>query len=171
MNLLCLIPSQIKLIAAGLALAVLAAGYAAWHHHVFAAGQADIQAKWDAAEKKRAEAEKAAVLQREQENEAEKEKQRENNHLIQQAHDAEIDRLRTALANAGRLRVGPSFCSGATGQAKTDSPGSSNGADTGGRVLSPEMDGLVKSLIEETERVAAVGRACQAFVRENGMTP
>ena len=160
-----------RLLAYGIAAAIAIAGYFAWHHHVFAAGQADIQAKWDAAERKRAEAEKAAVLKREQENEAEKEKQRANNRLLQKSYESEIARLRAAIDNAPRLRVGPSWCSGSAGQAQASSTGSSNGADTGSRVLSPEMDGLVKSLIEETERVAAVGRACQTFVRDNGMTP
>lgn len=169
MNPISLIPSQFKLIAAGIALAALAAGYAAWHHHVFAAGQADVQTKWDAAERKRADAEKAAVLKREKENEAEREKNRENNRLIQQAHDAQIDRLRAAIDSTPRLRVGASFCGGSAGQAQASSAGSGDGADTGGRILSDEVDRAVKTLIEETERVAATGRACQAFVRENGM--
>jgi len=171
MNLLFLIPPQFKPLACIAALVALAAGYAAWHHHVFAVGQADIQAKWDAAEKKRAEAEKAAVLEREQENEAEREKNRENKRLVQKSYESEIGRLRAAIDNTPRLRVGPSFCGGATGQAQASSAGSSNGTDTGSGVLSPEVDQAVKQLIEETERVAAVGRACQAFIRENGMTP
>lgn len=164
-------PFAIKAAAALALLAALVAGYAVWHHRVFAEGQADIQTKWDAAERKRVEAEKTAVLKREQENEDEKEKQRENNHLLQKSYESEIGRLRAAIDNAPRLRVGPAFCSGTAGQAQASSSSSSNGADTGSRALSPEMDGLVKSLIEETERVAAVGRACQAFIRENSMAP
>jgi hypothetical protein len=171
MNPLSLIPGQGRLLAAGVALAALVAGYMGWHHHVFAAGQADIQTKWDAAEKLRAEAEKAAVLKREQENEAEKEKQRENNRLLQKSYESEIARLRAAIDAAPRLRVGPSWCSGATGQTQASGAGGSNGADTGGRVLSPEVDRAVKQLIEETERAAAAGRACQQFLRDNGMAP
>jgi hypothetical protein len=108
------------------------------------------------------------VLRREQENEAERETNRENNRLIQKAHDAELDRVRAAL-NSQRLRIGPAICGEPAGSTQAGGASGSNGADTGGRVLSAEMDGAVKALIEETERAAATGRACQAFVLVNGM--
>jgi hypothetical protein len=164
-------PLAIKAVAI-LALATgLIFGYSAWHHHVFAQGEAATQAKWDAAEKKRAEAEKAAVLKREQENEAEREKNRENNRLLQKSYDSELARLRAAIDAAPRMRVGPSFCGSTPGQAEAGGAGGSAGADTRSRVLPEEVDRAVKSLIEETEKAAATGRACQTFIKDNGLTP
>jgi hypothetical protein len=164
-------PLAIKAVAVLVLVAGLIFGYSVWHHHVFAQGEASTQAKWDAAEKKRAEAEKAAILQREKENEAEREKNRENNRLLQKSYESEIARLHAAIAAAPRLRVGPSFCGGPAGQAEASSASSSDGADPGGRVLPEEVDRAVKSLIEETEEAAAAGRACQQFVRDNGLMP
>lgn len=161
---------QTKIIAYLVLAAALVASYAAWHHSVFAAGQADIQTKWDAAEKKRAEAEQAAILKREQENEAEREKNRENSRLLQKSYESEIVRLHAAIDAAPRLRVGPAFCGGSARQAETGGASGSDAADPGGRALPEEVDRAVKALIEETERVAATGRSCQGFVRDNGIT-
>lgn len=168
-------PLAFKAIAVLALVAGLIFGYSAWHQHVHAKGlqegRAEVQAKWDKAERDRAEAEKAAVLKRTQENEAEREKNRENNRLLQRSYESEITRLHAAIAAAPRLRVGASFCGGTPGQAETGSTSSSDAADPGSRVLLEEVDRAVKSLIEESEKAAATGRACQQFVNENGMAP
>ncbi|HJV82291.1 hypothetical protein [Noviherbaspirillum sp.] len=130
-----------------------------------------LNAEWKRQDAERQADEKAAVLKRTQENEVEREKNRENNRLLQKSYESEIARLHAAIAAAPRLRVGPAFCGGTPGQAETGSASGGNGADPGSRVLPEEVDRAVKSLIEETEKTAATGRACQKFVNDNGMAP
>lgn len=140
-----------------------------WAGHHF--GAQGVQADWNKDIADRAKVEKAAVLARVSENQGIFRQQEINNQNITKAHNEEIDKLRNDLARAPRLRIGSAICGGPAGTAQAASAGSGNGADTAGRVLSAEMDGIFKSLILEMERVAATGRACQSFARKNGMAP
>jgi hypothetical protein len=134
-------------------------------------GSGSTQAKWDAAELTRASAEKAAVLERVAQNQETFRKQEHNSERIANVHKSEINRVRADIARAPGLRIGPEFCGRPTAAAEDQSAAGGNGADTGSRVLSAEMDRAVKSLIEETERAAAIGRTAQEFIRSNGMAP
>ncbi|WP_194720833.1 hypothetical protein [Noviherbaspirillum malthae] len=117
-----------------------------------------------------AKAETAAVLSRVRNNERIAEQQEIDRQRIEKAHHEELAQVRADIARAPSLRVGPAICSGFAGSAQAPAASGSDGADSGTRLLSPEMDRAVKALIEETERVAATGRACQAFVASSGLT-
>jgi hypothetical protein len=139
--------------------------------HERGVGERSVQAKWDAANVAQALANKEAIDKRIQDNALLKTIQLGTSANIQKAHDNEISTLTASLAAAKRLRVGAAFCPGPTGQINSNSPSSGNGADSAGRLLSPEMDAAVKQLILESEAAAATGRAAQAFIKENGMAP
>lgn len=156
--------NAIKVVAVLLLAAVL---FGAGHHF----GAQGVQSAWDADTAARAVAGQKAVLTRMAENEVERERNRENNRLLQRSYESEITHLRAAIDAAPRLRVGSSFCGGVPGQTQAGGASSSDGADPGGRLLPEEVDRAVKALIEETERAAATGRACQVFVQENGLAP
>ena len=157
---------------AGLALAIaLVAGYFAWESRIRGQGRAEMKAEWDADNALRTKAENAAILQRVADNKALAETQAETNRLITRNKDAEITKIRADIANAPRMRTGQTFCGGSSAPAEASSVSRGDGANTGSRVLSAEMDRAVRELIEETERAAATGRAAQAFIRANGLAP
>ena len=130
-----------------------------------------LNAERDAEAAERKQAENVAILTRIKNNERQVEQDKANSARIAKEHKNEMDKVHADIANSGRVRVGPEFCRGFTEGAKADSAGSGNAADTGTGVLLEEMDGLVKALIEEMERVAATGRAEKEFIRSNGMAP
>jgi hypothetical protein len=145
-----------------IALVIIALGLLWTGHHFGAQG---VQADWNKANADRANAEKAAVLARVSENQGLFRQQEITNQNITKAHNDELTRVRADLSRAPRLRIGSALCDGPASTAQTAGTGSGNAADTGSRVLSPEMDRDVKALILEMEQVAATGRACQNFVR------
>lgn len=136
-------------------------------------GHAAVQALWDADKIARTSAQLAANTAREE----------ENNRVVAAVHaayselikgkDNEMAKERLAAAVTERLRLGTTWCDGgrpaAAGEAT--SAGSGNGADPASRVLSESLDRSVKSMILETEEVAATGRACQAVLKANGLMP
>jgi prophage endopeptidase len=134
-------------------------------------GQHVVQARWNAFNVAQAVKNKEAIDKRVEDNTLLKTVQIGTSNNIQKAHDHEIDLLNTVLTQSKRLRVGPSFCHSIAGQTNTNSTTGGNGVDSSGRLLPPEVDAAVKSLILETEKAAATGRAAQAFIRENGMAP
>lgn len=97
-------------------------------------------------------------------------KQAESSAKIQGKYDEEIASVRDALRAAGRMRL-PAFCQPVAAPASAESAGSSITADPGSELLPESVDRSLKALIFQTEEVAATGRACQAFIRDNGMTP
>ena len=120
----------------------------------------------------RAQADAAAVLKRTHENTAQAARQDETNSHITKEKDDEIADLRRRLAAAPRLRVGTSVCPGrpaATAQAQ--GPAGGDGADPSPGLVSSRADADFKQLIQDVEQDLATGRACQAFVRENGLVP
>lgn len=137
-----------------------------------AQGRAAVQALWDADTAARAAAEKVAVAKRLVENKALARQQAAKVAAIKKVHDEEIDLVRARLAVAERMRR-PAFCanSGPAAPAGASGAEGSAGADSAGGLLPDAVAGDIQTLILETEQAAATGRACQAFVRENGMKP
>lgn len=140
-----------------------------WTGHHF--GAQGVQADWNKDKANRANAEKSAVLARASENLEIFRRQELDNQKITKDHDDELTKVRADLSRSERMRIGSALCGRSAGSTETASSGSGNATDTAGRVLSPEMDGIFKSLILEMEQAAATGRACQAFVTSNGMAP
>lgn len=140
-----------------------------WAGHHF--GARGVQADWNKDIADRAKAEKAAVLARVTENQGIFRQQEITNQNITKAHNEEIDKLRNDLAAAKRVRVGPSLCPRSTSQADTTSPGSSDATDPGAGLVSESTQRSIDALIMQVEEALATGRACQAFVTNNGMAP
>lgn len=135
-------------------------------------GAGRVQAKWDAQVKQQAVAAEAALELRREQNRAIGAEQALKSAQIQKGHDDEMAKVRADLRNSKRLRLGAAWCDGGTpGPAKASGPAGGDGAGTAGRVLSPELDAAVKSLIEQAEDAAGTARAAQKFIRDNGMAP
>jgi membrane protein involved in colicin uptake len=137
-----------------------------------AQGRAAVQALWDADKKTRAAAETKAVAQRAAENLAQARQQAATALAITKAYDDEINDVRARLAAAERMRK-PAFCASAGSAASAGASGPEGGAagDSAGGLLPDAVARDIQALILQTEEVAATGRACQSFVRGNGMTP
>lgn len=69
-----------------------------------------------------------------------------------------------------RVRVGAGTC-GPAGAANADGPSGSDEADPSGRLVRDDVERDTRALTEAVEQDLATGRACQSFVRENGMAP
>ncbi len=69
-----------------------------------------------------------------------------------------------------RVRVGAGTC-GPASAAVTDGASVSDGTDPPGRLVREDVERDTRALTEAVEQDLATGRACQAFVRENGMAP
>lgn len=130
-------------------------------------GKAIIQARWNADIAARAAAEKAAVVARIEANALLSTKQVASAVAITKAHDEEISVVRAALA-AERMRR-PAFCGRPAVTADTKGAAGGDEADPVGGLLPAGVERDIKAMIMETEEAAATGRACQVFVRENGM--
>ena len=137
-----------------------------------AQGRAAVQALWDAEKTARAAAESKAVAQRVAANAALTAQQAATSTAITKAYDEEITTVRARLAAAERLRR-PAFCASAGPAAQAGTGGAASGpaADSAGGLLPDTVARDIQALILQTEEVAATGRACQSFVRENGMGP
>ncbi|MGV8869268.1 MAG: hypothetical protein ACOH2S_20295 [Janthinobacterium svalbardensis] len=68
-----------------------------------------------------------------------------------------------------RVRVGTGTC-GPASTADTPGAGGSNGANPPTRLVREDVERDTRTLTEAVEQDLATGRACQAFVRENGMS-
>jgi hypothetical protein len=135
-------------------------------------GAGRVQAKWDAQVKQQAAAAEAALELRREQNRAIGAEQALKSAKIQKGYDDEMAKVRADLRNSERLRLGAAWCDGGTpGRTQASGTDGSDGAGTAGRLLSPELDAAVKSLIEQAEDAAGTARAAQAFIRENGMAP
>ena len=136
-----------------------------------AQGRAAVQAQWNADKQRRAAAETKAVAQRAAENLAQARQQAAAALAITKAYDEEINDVRARLA-AERMRK-PAFCASAGPAAPAGASGAEGGAaaDPAGGLLPDAVARDIQTLILQTEEVAATGRACQAFVRGNGMEP
>ena len=135
-----------------------------------AQGRAAVQAQWDADKQRRAVAETKAVAQRAAENLAQARQQAAAALAITKAYDEEINDVRARLVAAERMRK-PAFCASTGPAAQAGSGGAEGGAaaDPAGGLLPNAVARDIQALILLTEEVAATGRACQAFVRGNGI--
>ena len=137
-----------------------------------AQGRAAVQALWDADKEVRAAVETKAVAQRAAENLAQARQQAATSTVITKAYDEEINDVLARLAAAERMRK-PAFCASAGPAAPAGAGGTEGGAtaDPTGGLLPDAVARDIQALILQTEEVAATGRACQTFVRGNGMAP
>ncbi|WP_338678902.1 hypothetical protein OPV09_17370 [Janthinobacterium sp. TB1-E2] len=137
-----------------------------------AQGRAAVQALWDADRKTRAAAETKAVAQRAAENLAQARQQAATALAIKKVYDDEINHVRARLAAAERMRK-PAFCASGGPAAPAGGSGAEGGAttDPASWLLPDAVARDIQALILQTEEVAATGRACHSFVRENGMAP
>lgn len=69
-----------------------------------------------------------------------------------------------------RVRVGAGTC-GPASAANADGASGGDGANSSGRLVRDDVERDTRALTEAVELDLATGRACQAFVRENGMAP
>ena len=69
-----------------------------------------------------------------------------------------------------RVRVGTGTC-GPAGAASAQGASSGDGTNSSGRLVRDDVERDTRALTEAVEQDLATGRACQAFVRENGMAP
>ncbi|OFJ49614.1 hypothetical protein BA896_012785 [Janthinobacterium lividum] len=137
-----------------------------------AQGRAAVHTLWDAERQIRTAAETKAVARRAAENLAQAKQQAANALAITKAYDEEINDVRARLAAAERMRK-PAFCASAGPAAPAGTSGTEGGAaaDPTSGLLPDAVARDIQTLILRTEEVAATGRACQSFVRENGMVP
>jgi hypothetical protein len=158
-----------QLLAATLALIALAAsGWLCLQHY----GAARFEDGRQDAIAERAHADALAVLARTRENRALAARQESTNTDITKEKDDEIADLRRRLAAAPRLRVGPAVCTERpAGGADTESAAGGDGADPPAALVSAAADRNLKQLILDVEQDLATGRACQVFIRENGLVP
>lgn len=150
---------------AGAALAlvgVLVAGHVARVHSAFNSGHA-------AAISERAAVDALAVSARVRDNAVLEVKQATINVAITKAKNEEIAPVARRIA-ADRVRVGPAIC-GPTTPPTPESAASSDDTNSPGRVVRADLERDIRALKLAVEEDLATGRACQAFVRENGLQP
>lgn len=161
MNLTALVPLPYRILALALfAAALVAFGYVK--------GVSHERAKWDAANVAKTIADDKAILARVDSNTKLAIQQAGFNAAITKAKHEELDPIVAAI-NANRVRVGPAICSGPAAPTEAPSAGSGHAADTGSRFLREDLERDLKALEVRVEEAMATGRACQAFVRVNGM--
>jgi prophage endopeptidase len=130
--------------------------------HQFAAGHA-------AAVDERAAADSVAVLHRTEENSILSVAQGATNLKITEAKHEEMQPVRERIVTQ-RVYVGTAICGPASAPG-TESASGGDSADPPGRLVPPAIERDLVALTLAVEEDLATGRACQAFVRENGMVP
>jgi prophage endopeptidase len=117
----------------------------------------------------RAAADAVAVLRRTQENTVLAASQGATNLKITEAKHEEIQPVRERIVTQ-RVYVGSGIC-GPTAAPDAESAGGGDSADSPGRLVRSDIERDLVALKLAVEDDLATGRACQAFVRENGMVP
>ena len=130
------------------------------YHHIDKGG-------YERAVAERAVKDAAAVIARTKENAAEAAKQSSTNTAITKAKDEELAPVVKRIY-VDRVRVGPALCGGVAAPAETASPSRSDGDDSTGRLVRDDLERDLRALELRVEEALATGRACQAWVRENG---
>lgn len=168
------LPTRVPAWVYGAVLLIVLAGAGILHQRAAgdAQGRAAVQKLWDADKAALVAAESKAVAQRVADNAVLAAQQVATSAAITKAYDEEISTVRARLVAAERMRR-PAFCASAGPAAPTGAGGAENGlaADPAGGLLPDAVERDIQALILETEQVATTGRACQAFVRGNGMAP
>lgn len=142
-----------------LAIAALAFSGGVYERHQ---GAAEVRAEW-------VKADAGARAKRIEEIREMTDQQATTSAEIQRNYYEKIVAMRAAVAAAPRLRL-PAFCRPVAAPADSTGASSSLGTDPGTGFLSASLDANIKALILRTEEVAETGRACQEFVRVNGMS-
>ena len=132
-------------------------------------GAHQYQAGHDAAVEARAAADARAVLLRTEENAALAQHQGETNLKITEAKHEELAPVRERIV-VERVRVGAAICGPATAP-DAESAAGSDSADPPGRLVREDAERDLVALKLAVEEDLATGRACQAFLRENGLVP
>lgn len=155
-------------------LASLLAGIGMQHQRAegIVQGRAAVQALWDADNQSRAAAETKASARRAAENLAQAQQQAAKALAVKKVYDEEINAVHARLVAAERMRK-PAFCASSGPAAPAGAYGAQGvaAADTSSGLLPYAVARDIQALILRTEEVAATGRACQQFVRGNGMAP
>lgn len=157
-----MIPLPWKIGAAMTLLAVLVGAGTTYHHHVYQQG-------FDAATDARAARDALTVANRLEENAALSIKQNAINAFITRDKDEKLAPV-IARITAERVRIGPAIC-GPSATAKAESPSGSDDSDSSSRLARSDVDQDIRALKIAAETDLATGRACQAFVIENGLAP
>lgn len=134
-------------------------------------GAQHVDAKWEAANATRERAEAEALRLRLASNQILKAQQDAINVGITKGKEDEIEALTARLNAAGRLRVGPAICGRPAATTEAPSTASGDSADPPGGLVREDVDRDLKALILAVETDLATGRACQAFNKENRLTP
>lgn len=158
-----LIPLRWKIGAAAVLVLLLSIGHEVRVRHAYSAGHT-------AAVSERAASDALAVASRLKENAAVGVKQAATNVAITKAKNEEIAPVRARIA-VDRVRVGPAICSGPTTPTDAKSAASSDGTDSPSRLVRPDIERDIRALKLAVEEDLATGRACQAFLRDNGLAP
>ncbi|WP_317201501.1 hypothetical protein [Janthinobacterium sp.] len=134
-------------------------------------GVSHEQAKDTAAQAVRVQAQDAAILARVASNTKIATQQAAYSAAITKAKDEEMSAVRAALAQSGRVRVGAALCGGPAAPAQAAGASGGDGGDPAGRLVRDDLERDIKALELRVEQALATGRACQAFVRDNGLAP
>jgi hypothetical protein len=156
-----------RLLVSVLAVVVLAAvgvlSVRAYGAHRYEAGHTAALAE-------RAAQDAVAVLNRTSANAVTAATQAQTNSIITKVKNEELAPVRERIVTQ-RVYVGPAICGGSSITAKAESPASSDGANPPGRLVRQDIERDLVALKLAVEEDLATGRACQAFVRENGLVP
>lgn len=146
---------------------VLAALLAAAGIGIVYAHSAGDHAGFERATSERAARDAVAVFARVRDNAVESARQANINQIITRTKNEEVAPVVQRIY-VDRVRVGAGTCGPA---AAADAKGASggDGADSSGRLVRDDIERDTRALTEAVEQDLATGRACQAFVRENGM--
>lgn len=151
------------LLAIGLALG----GWFGIHHY----GATRYDAGHAAAIAERAEADLLAVAKRAGENATEAVRQVQSNATITEKNHEELAPVRERIITK-RVYVGSAVCGdGPAAPAQAESAGSSDGADSPGRLVRPDVERDLVALKLRVEEAFGAGRSCQETLRANGMVP
>ena len=91
------------------------------------------------------------------------------NTIITKVKNEELAPVRERIV-VERVRVGAGIC-GPTGAADPEGAAGGDGTDSPGRLVRPDVERDIRALKLAVEEDLTTGRACQAFVRENGIVP
>lgn len=135
---------------------------------IYAYAQGDKQG-FDRATTERAARDAVAIITRTHDNAVLSIKQNTINTIITETKNAEITPVVQRIY-VDRVRVGAGTC-GPAAAADTQGAGGGDGTNPPGRLVRDDVERDTRALTEAVEQDLATGRACQAFVRENGMAP
>ena len=153
-----------RCIALVLAVLLVAAAVAIVYAH-----SAGDQVGFERATSERAARDAVAILARVRDNAVLSIKQDNINQIITRNKNEEIAPVVQRIY-VDRVRVGAGTC-GPAGAANADGASGGDGADSSGRLVRDDVERDTRALTEAVEQDLATGRACQEFVRENGMAP